>query len=35
MFNAHKNQSGFFVTGNNFNRVRDDLFRALEKIGGV
>ena len=35
MFHAHKNQSGFFVTGNNFDRVGDDLFCALEKIRGI
>ncbi|CSR95548.1 Uncharacterised protein [Shigella sonnei] len=35
MFHAHKNQTGFFITGNNFNRVGNDLFRAFQKVSGV
>lgn len=35
MFHSHKNQTGFFITGNNFNRVGNDLFRAFQKVSGV
>ena len=32
MFHAHKNQTRFLVTRNDFNRVGDHFFRAFEKL---
>ena len=35
VLHAHKNQTRFFVAGNDFDRVGDDLLRALEELCGV
>ena len=35
MLHAHKNQARFFVTGDDLNRVGDNLFRALKKFRRV
>ena len=35
MLYAHKNQTRFFIAGDDFNRVGDDLLRALEEFCGV
>ncbi|MNC71386.1 hypothetical protein D3C75_1223050 [compost metagenome] len=35
MFHTHENQARFFITGNNLNRVGDNLLGTFEELFGV